>query len=92
MEMLIRKCQWMFKRIKVGNVHAACPPESDSDTKIPTRRSRYYPVPNIEIARQRDKSTAKKNQRLPNSVHNAGFSLRVFRSDGNFCKLKCKGP
>ena len=37
-----------------------CPTESDSDTKIPTRRSKYYPVPNVEIARQRDKSTAKK--------------------------------
>ena len=42
-----------------GRKHS-CPTESDSDTKIPTRRSKYYPVPNVEIARQRDKSTAKK--------------------------------
>ena len=38
----------------------SCPTESDSDSKIPIRRSKYHPIPNVEIARQRDKSTAKK--------------------------------
>ena len=38
----------------------SCPTESDSDTKVPSRRSKYYPVPNFEIARQRDKSNVKK--------------------------------
>ena len=38
----------------------SCPIESDSDTKIPIRRSRYHPAPNIENAKQRGKSTDKK--------------------------------
>ena len=38
----------------------SCPTESDSDTKVPSHRSKYYPVPNFEIARQRDKSNVKK--------------------------------
>ena len=38
----------------------SCPIESDSDSKIPIRCSKYHPIPNVEIARQRDKSTAKK--------------------------------
>ena len=38
----------------------SCPIESDSDTKIPVRRSRYHPTPNIENARRRGKSTDKK--------------------------------
>ena len=38
----------------------SCPMESHYDTKRPTRRSKYHPVPNIEIARERDKSIAKK--------------------------------
>lgn len=36
------------------------PTESDSDTKLPSRRSKYKPVPNLEAARQRDKSNVKK--------------------------------
>ena len=38
----------------------SCPTESDSDTKVPSRRSKYNPVPNFEVARQRDKSNVKK--------------------------------
>ena len=38
----------------------SCPAESDSDTKVPSRRSKYKPVPNFEVARQRDKSNVKK--------------------------------
>ena len=38
----------------------SCPAESDSDTKVPSRRSKYNPVPNFEVARQRDKSNVKK--------------------------------
>ena len=38
----------------------SCPAESDSDTKVPSRRSKYNPVPNLEVARQRDKSNVKK--------------------------------
>ena len=50
------------------------PTESDSDTKIPTHRSKYHPVPNIEIARQRDESTAKK-QSVPALT---AYAMKVF--------------
>ena len=38
----------------------SCPTESESDMKVPSRPSKYHPVPNIEIARQRDKSNVKR--------------------------------
>ena len=38
----------------------SCPTESDSDTKLSSRRSKYNPVPNLGVARQRDKSSVKK--------------------------------
>ena len=52
-----------FSEIEIQEEHGrkrSCPAESDSDTKVPSRRSKYNPVPNFEVARQRDKSNVKK--------------------------------
>ena len=91
LEMLIRKCQWIFKRIiKVRNAHAQL-----NRTRIAKYQSvalNTIPYQMLRLPGKETKALLKNNRRLPNSVYNAVFSLLVFRCDGNFCKLKCTGP